>query len=50
MHNVAARRPGFYITVNSITITDARRPVVNYSITDDLDQPLVRNRTEEIHE
>ena len=24
MHNVAARRPGFYITVNSITITDAR--------------------------
>ena len=43
-------RPGLKITVNSITITDARRPVVNYSITDDLDQPLVRNRTEEIHE
>jgi hypothetical protein len=30
--------------VNSITIPDDRR-VVDYSFTDDLDQPLVRNRT-----
>jgi len=33
--------------VNSITIPDDRRPLVDYSFTDDLDQPLVRNRTEE---
>ena len=42
-------RPGLHITVNSITIPDDRRPVVDYSFTDDLDQPLVRNRTEQIH-
>ena len=42
-------RPGFYITVNSITIPDDRRPVVDYFFTDDLDQPLVPNRTEETH-
>jgi hypothetical protein len=35
--------------VNSITIPDDRRPVVDYPFTDDLDQPLVRNRTEETH-
>ena len=36
-------RPGFHITVNSITIPEDRRPVVDYSFTDDLDQPLDRN-------
>jgi OmcA/MtrC family decaheme c-type cytochrome len=36
-------RPGFHITVNSITIPDDRRPVVDYSFTDDLEQPLDRN-------
>src|SRR5262245_24802668 len=36
-------RPGFHITVNSITIPDDdRRPVVDYSFTDDLNQPLDR--------
>jgi len=36
-------RPGFHITVNSITIPDDLRPVVDYSFTDDADQPLDRN-------
>lgn len=35
-------RPGFHITVNSITIPDDRRPVVDLSFTDDFDQPLDR--------
>ncbi len=35
-------RPGFHITVNSITIPDDRRPVVDLSFTDDLNQPLDR--------
>jgi hypothetical protein len=35
-------RPGFQITVNSITIPEDRRPVVDYSFTDDLNQPLDR--------
>jgi OmcA/MtrC family decaheme c-type cytochrome len=36
-------RPGFNITVNSITIPEDRRPVVDLSFTDDFDQPLDRN-------
>jgi OmcA/MtrC family decaheme c-type cytochrome len=37
-------RPGFHITVNSITIPpEDRRPVVDLSFKDDLDQPLDRN-------
>ena len=35
-------RPGFHITVNSITIPADRRPVVDFSFTDDFDQPLDR--------
>jgi OmcA/MtrC family decaheme c-type cytochrome len=35
-------QPGFHITVNSITIPEDRRPVVDYSFTDDLNQPLDR--------
>ena len=35
-------RPGFKIRVNSITIGADRRPVVDFNITDDLDQPLDR--------
>ena len=35
-------RPGFNITVNSITIDADRHPVVDVSFTDDLDQPLDR--------
>ncbi len=35
-------RPGFNITVNSITIPEDRRPVVDLSFTDDFDQPLDR--------
>ena len=37
-------RPGFNITVNSITIPEDRRPVVDLSFTDDFDQPLDRIR------
>src|SRR5262245_51427559 len=36
-------RPGFHITLNSIEIPDDRRPVVDYTFTDDFDQPLDRN-------
>ena len=36
-------RPGFHLTLNSITIPADRRPVVDYSFTDDFDQPLDRN-------
>ena len=36
-------RPGFHITVNSITIPDDLKPLVDLSFTDDLDQPLDRN-------
>ncbi len=36
-------RPGLKITVNSITIDADRRPVVDVTYTDDLDQPLDRN-------
>jgi OmcA/MtrC family decaheme c-type cytochrome len=35
-------RPGFHITVNSVTIGPDRRPVVDLSFTDDLGQPLDR--------
>jgi OmcA/MtrC family decaheme c-type cytochrome len=35
-------RPGFHITVNSITIAADRRPVVDLSFTDDFNQPLDR--------
>jgi OmcA/MtrC family decaheme c-type cytochrome len=35
-------RPGFHITVNSITIPPDRRPVVDLSFTDDFNQPLDR--------
>ncbi|MGH9367223.1 MAG: OmcA/MtrC family decaheme c-type cytochrome [Thermoanaerobaculia bacterium] len=35
-------RPGFHITVNSITIPEDRRPVVDLSFTDDFQQPLDR--------
>jgi OmcA/MtrC family decaheme c-type cytochrome len=36
-------RPGFHLTLNSITIPEDRRPVVDFSFTDDFDQPLDRN-------
>ena len=36
-------RPGFHITVNSITIPGDLKPLVDLSFTDDLDQPLDRN-------
>jgi hypothetical protein len=42
-------RPEFHTTVNSITLPDDRRPLVDYFFTDDLDQPLVRNLTEQTH-
>jgi OmcA/MtrC family decaheme c-type cytochrome len=35
-------RPGFHITLNSITIPEDRRPLVDYSFTDDYQQPLDR--------
>ena len=35
-------RPGFHVTVNSITIPEDRRPLVDYSFTDDFQQPLDR--------
>ena len=35
-------RPGFHITLNSITIPEDRRPLVDYSFTDDYHQPLDR--------
>jgi len=35
-------RPGFHITVNSITIPDDGQPVADLSFTDDLNQPLDR--------
>ena len=35
-------RPGFKITVNSITIPEDRRPLVDLSFTDDFNQPLDR--------
>ena len=35
-------RPGFHITLNSITIPEDRRPLVDYSFTDDYEQPLDR--------
>src|SRR6187397_2509551 len=36
-------RPGFHLTLNSITIPADRHPVVDLSFTDDFDQPLDRN-------
>src|SRR5690242_20619628 len=36
-------RPGFHITVNSITIPDDRRPVADLSFFNDFNQPLDRN-------
>ena len=38
-------RPGFHITLNSITIPEDRRPLVDYSFTDDFQQPLDRTGT-----
>ena len=38
-------RPGFHLTVNSITIPEDRRPLVDYSFTDDFQQPLDRTGT-----
>jgi OmcA/MtrC family decaheme c-type cytochrome len=35
-------RPGFQITVNEITIGDDRKPLVDVSFTDDMNQPLDR--------
>jgi OmcA/MtrC family decaheme c-type cytochrome len=35
-------RPGFYITVNSITVPSDNRPIVDLSFTDDKGQPLDR--------
>ena len=35
-------RPGLHVTVNSITIPADRRPVVDFSLTDDKGQPLDR--------
>jgi OmcA/MtrC family decaheme c-type cytochrome len=35
-------RPGFNIRINSVTIPEDRRPVVDYSFYDDLNQPLDR--------
>ncbi len=39
---IAYIRPGFHITVNSVTIGTDRKPVVDVSFTDDLNQPLDR--------
>lgn len=39
---VAYIRPGLKITVNSITIGSDRKPVVELTLTDDMDQPLDR--------
>src|SRR5512142_2806033 len=36
-------RPGLKIKVNSVTIPADNRPVVDLTLTDDLDQPLDRN-------
>ena len=38
-------RPGFHITLNSITIPEDRKPVVDLSFTDDFQQPLDRTGT-----
>lgn len=35
-------RPGFHITVNSVTIPTDNRPIVDMTFTDDLNQPLDR--------
>src|ERR1700720_2783342 len=40
--DVAFIRPGLKIKVNSIVIGSDRKPVVDVSLTDDLDQPLDR--------
>jgi OmcA/MtrC family decaheme c-type cytochrome len=40
--DVAFIRPGLKIKVNSITIGTDRKPVIDVSLTDDLDQPLDR--------
>jgi len=39
---IAYIRPGFHIKVNSVTIGSDRKPVVDLSFTDDLNQPLDR--------
>ena len=39
---IAYIRPGLKIKVNSITIPSDRRPVVDFSLTDDFDQPIDR--------
>jgi len=41
-NDIAFIRPGLKIKVNSITIGSDRKPVVDLSFTDDLDQPLDR--------
>ncbi|HSP14017.1 MAG TPA: OmcA/MtrC family decaheme c-type cytochrome [Thermoanaerobaculia bacterium] len=40
---IAYVRPGLKIKVNSVTIGSDRRPVVDLTLTDDMDQPLDRN-------
>src|SRR3954454_12804754 len=39
---IAYIRPGFHIKVNSVTIGTDRKPVLDLSFTDDLNQPLDR--------
>ena len=41
--DVAYVRPGLNIKVNSVTVGSDKRPVVDFSLTDDLGQPLDRN-------
>ena len=36
-------RPGFNITINSVTIPSDNKPIVDFDFTDDLKQPLDRN-------
>ena len=41
-NDIAFIRPGLKIIVNSVTIGSDRKPVIDVSLTDDLDQPLDR--------
>ena len=41
--DVAYVRPGLRIKINSVTVGSDRKPVVDFNLIDDLDQPLDRN-------
>ena len=41
-NDIAFVRPGLKIKVNSVTIGSDRKPIIDVSVTDDLDQPLDR--------